>query len=507
MKLSLKNSVLRGTIILTLAGILTKIIGFFYRIYLTRTIGAAGMGLMQLTMPVAGIAFAICSSGIQTAISRFSSAAAAKNTSENTGLWLIYGLLISLPASIILTLLTYTYSDFIAKRVLLNAQCSSLIRLLAFTFPFSCFHNCVCGYYYGYKKTAIPAFSQLIEQIIRVMTVYLYSKICLQNNYPVTVTGAFIGSLISEIAATIFCFAAIFSNKSFKLRLIRISMFYEGLKKMLAFSVPLTFNRLLMHILQGCESILIPAQLILYGYSQNESISIYGILTGMALPFILFPAALTNSLSIMLLPEVSGAQSADNNASIRITIGRSIHFCLALGIFTTFLFLFYVGRIGSIIFNEPSVHMFILVLCWLCPFYYLTMTLSSILNGLGHSTLTCVQNIAAILVRIAFLIITVPFYGIAGYLWGLLLSQIIICILHYISLYRLYRPNTSPFKNIILPTCNSLLCIGISLIVYRISETFTNELIRLCIATFTAGLLFIITSCAIHYYNSGRYKK
>ena len=76
---------------------------------------------------------------------------------------------------------------------------------------------------------------------------------------------------------------------------------------MLVFSVPLTFNRLLMHILQSCESILIPAQLILYGYSQNESISIYGILTGMALPFILFPAALTNSLSIMLLPEVSGA--------------------------------------------------------------------------------------------------------------------------------------------------------------------------------------------------------
>lgn len=71
-----KNAVLKGTVILTLAGIISRIAGFFYRIFLTRQIGADGIGMFQLVTPVLGIAFALCSAGIQTAISRF---CAAKN--------------------------------------------------------------------------------------------------------------------------------------------------------------------------------------------------------------------------------------------------------------------------------------------------------------------------------------------------------------------------------------------------------------------------------------------
>ena len=509
MGINLKNSVLKGTIILTLAGVLSKVIGFFYRIYLTRTIGASGMGLMQLIMPVAGIAFAICSSGIQTAISRFCASSAVKinskdNSCQSCGEWLIYGLFISIPIALLFTYITYTHSDFIATRLLLNEQSSPLIKILSFTFPFSCFHNCVNGFYFGYKKTAIPALSQLFEQVVRVMTVYIYAKICISNNIPITVVGALWGSLISEIASTIFCMIALKFSKNFTVK----NHFYKSnIKKLFVFSLPLTLNRLLMHILQGCESILIPAQLIIYGHSQSESLSIYGVLTGMAIPFILFPAAITNSLSVMLLPEVSGAQSAKNNDSITRTIERSIHFCLAIGIFTTFLFLFYVGRIGSIIFNEPSVQLFILTLCWLCPFYYLAMILSSILNGLGHTTLTCIQSITSILIRIAFLIVVVPFYGITGYLWGLLISQIIICILHYISLYRLFNITPMPFKNIILPACLSLICIGISYIVYNIfTKIISNELLNLTIATLIASITFLIVCSLIHYYNARRNK-
>ena len=69
-----KNSVLKGTVILTLAGIISRIAGFFYRIFLTRQIGADGIGMFQLVTPVLGIAFALCSAGIQTAISRFCAA-------------------------------------------------------------------------------------------------------------------------------------------------------------------------------------------------------------------------------------------------------------------------------------------------------------------------------------------------------------------------------------------------------------------------------------------------
>ena len=66
-----QSTLLTGTLFLTLAGILTRIIGFFYRIFLSRTIGAEGLGIYQLIAPVTAICFAFTAAGIQTSISKF----------------------------------------------------------------------------------------------------------------------------------------------------------------------------------------------------------------------------------------------------------------------------------------------------------------------------------------------------------------------------------------------------------------------------------------------------
>lgn len=47
-----KNLIIKGALILTLANIITRILGFIYRIYMSNLIGAEGMGLYQLIMPV-----------------------------------------------------------------------------------------------------------------------------------------------------------------------------------------------------------------------------------------------------------------------------------------------------------------------------------------------------------------------------------------------------------------------------------------------------------------------
>lgn len=300
MKYNFKNAVFKGTIILTFAGVISRVIGFFYRIFLTRQIGSEGMGLFQLVTPILGISFALCSAGIQTAISRFSAA------KEKKSAWLTAGLVLALPTAIAFSFFTYFYAEFIACRILLNSNCTPLIQILAFAVPFSTFHNCVNGYYLGKKQAGLPAFSQLLEQFARVGTVYLYTRYCIQIGKEITVLCAVYGNLAGELASTITCSAALLFDKQAKIQAAHLS---ECIKKIFTFSVPLTANRLLVHLLQSGESILIPAQLILYGCTQSEALSIYGILMGMSLPLILFPSAITNSMSVMLLPEVSGAQS------------------------------------------------------------------------------------------------------------------------------------------------------------------------------------------------------
>ena len=68
---SAKHPVLTGTAILTCAGILSRLIGFFYRIFLSRTIGAQGLGIYQMIFPVYAFCLSGVTAGIQSALSRF----------------------------------------------------------------------------------------------------------------------------------------------------------------------------------------------------------------------------------------------------------------------------------------------------------------------------------------------------------------------------------------------------------------------------------------------------
>ena len=87
---------------------------------------------------------------------------------------------------------------------------------------------------------------------------------------------------------------------------------FSDAKELIKLSLPLTGNRILLNILQSIEAVSIPASLLIYGLSTSDALSTYGVLTGMALPCILFPSALTNSASTMLLPVITEAQTQKN---------------------------------------------------------------------------------------------------------------------------------------------------------------------------------------------------
>ncbi len=499
------NILIKGTLILTMAGIISRILGFFYRIYLTRVIGSEGIGLMQIVMPVIGLVYAICSASIQTAISKYVSSAhfhlnnnnhtnttdnhCANNKSTSQLYWLKCGLTISIPLTIILSILTYSKAEFISTRLLLTPECEPLLKILSISFIFSTIHNCTVGYYYGMKKSVIPAASQLIEQIVRILTVFLYVSYCQNNHIPVTILCAIIGNLTGEIAAALYCCLSIaLSNR----HTAKTGISMMGVKKIFVYSLPLTANRILMHLLQSGEAILVPAQLIIYGYSKSESLSHFGVLTGMALPFIMFPTAITNSLSVLLLPTVSSDCDSQNKQGLINTISKCIALCIAMGIISTFLFIFYGANIGAIIFKEPDVYGYITVLAWLCPFIYLTATLGSTLNGMGKTSTTCIQNIVGIIIRLACLILFVPKYGIPAYLIGILISQIFVCISHYISISRALHIKSDVYDWIVKPLAIGIISITLSLILESIMTNTTDSMIASIISVAVAGILFLI---------------
>lgn len=73
---------IKGTLLLTFTGLLSRLLGFFYRIFLSHTIGAHGLGLFQLVLPLQLLVMAVCASGIQSAISRLTASETALHTPD-----------------------------------------------------------------------------------------------------------------------------------------------------------------------------------------------------------------------------------------------------------------------------------------------------------------------------------------------------------------------------------------------------------------------------------------
>ena len=141
----------RGTLILTLTGITSRIMGFFYRIFLSHTIGAQGVGIYQLTLPVQGIILAAAAMGIQAAISRLCASFTALEKEKETRSTLLLGMLLSFFLSLFLSAGVYLNADFIAKELLKEARTVALLRILSFSFPLCALHSCVNSFYYARK--------------------------------------------------------------------------------------------------------------------------------------------------------------------------------------------------------------------------------------------------------------------------------------------------------------------------------------------------------------------
>ena len=210
--------------------------------------------------------------------------------------------------------------------------------------------------------------------------------------------------------------------------------------RLVCFALPLTANRTIVSLLCSVEAVYIPSRLQTYGYSTADALSIYGIFTGMALPLILFPSAITNSAAVMLLPVVSESEMTGNNRFLLKTIRRTAASCISIGFICTLGFLVFGDFAGYFLFHNRLAGNFITTLSFICPFLYLNTALASILHGLGKTAPAFFINCAGIGIRLFFTFFLIPQIGVKAVLYGLLISQMLSAFLHLMSLSKAGYP-------------------------------------------------------------------
>ena len=433
-----QSTLLRGTLILTTAGILSRIMGFFYRIFLANTIGAEGMGIYQMIFPIYSVCFSLCASGIETAISKLTAGKCATGKSQEAYEILYTGLFLTLTLSLACSFFIYQFAEKISVIFLHESRCTQLLKILALTVPFGTTQSCICGHYFGMRKTMVPSCAQLIEQILRIFCVLTISRIYIVNGMKISPVIAVIGLVFGEFCSLLFTITC-FSFRSHSKLFQPLKKTFSHFKEILPLSTPLTASRICVNLLVSLEAAMIPNALKSYGMNTSLALSVYGILNGMALPFILFPNALTGSISMMLLPTVSESQAEGSLKGLKYTLTKTFSFCIILGIVCLFFFLLFGKFLGNFVFSNDLAGKFLQTLSWICPFLYLNTTLSSVLNGLGKTSITFFTGISSLLIRIAFIFFIIPKLGIFGYLIALLVSQLYVTVITLFFLSQYFK--------------------------------------------------------------------
>lgn len=494
-KNKLKSNIIKGTLILSTASILTRIIGFVYRIYLADILGEKLLGTYQLIFPIYALCFTLYGAGMQSAISQVvatflgksdtlqnnDSSYTDKNSNKHTNnsklntniksnaspySILLVGITISFIIALLLLVIINLNSTWIACHILMVPDCDIYLKLLTYLFPFCSISSCICGFQYGLENAKPPAIAGIVEQITRIAFVFIVQgffsnkEVCCQIAVYGLTVGEFFGFLYNlyslkshkillchhkknvTLAADSYINSSklkrtlekpIFVKKKTSTKRNNSISFCESLKILFPVFISLTSIKLTISLLHSAESIFIPAALVKYGYNMDDALSIYGIYSGMAMPFILFPATITTAISIMLLPAVSKAHSAGNKKQIKKLIKRTSYFCLLTGMSANIFFLLFGNTCAKLFFHNELAGKYLTIMSFLCPFLYLTTTYSSILNGLGKPHMTFMITIICTLIKIIALIFFVPKYGMIAYIFATLISEILLSMIlkHY----------------------------------------------------------------------------
>ncbi len=496
-----------GAVILMLAALIARVIGFVYRIYLSNLIGAEGMGLFQLISPVYSLVILTLTSGISIAVSKMVAFEVAKNNPVNPGKITHMALVIIVAAGAASSLLIIANLDFISNKLLGDPRTYLSLFALVPCIPFIAAASALKGYFYGIQDVVPTAISQIAEQVARMALLYFTASVILKLGLEYACALATVGMAVGEIvnASILAIMYAVRRKKERRTiagtaaprpRICRRKI--SILKEMFRISIPVSANRFITSAMAAAEMILIPARLLAGGMDYRLSMETFGKLMGMAMPLIYFPSVVTSSLAVTLVPAISEALSLNNRKLAASRISKSIQISFLIGFLFMIIFLSFPNGIGNLFYGKENIGDILYILSFSCIFIYLQQTLTGIMNGLGKQGIALRNSLIGYVIRIAAVYFFVPLYGIGAYIASLIISALIVCALNMITAVRITGLKFNAVNWIVKPGIAGLLAFlsskFINSLVFGIFSSYSLSIIS---GVFIMSIIFIGTAYLI----------
>lgn len=429
-----------STIILFISNLIVRLLGFLYKIFLSRAMGDVGLGTYHMIFNFLMICIALTTTGIPTALSCLIAKENALKDKKDANIFFISTLYVAFFISLFISLLVSFNSTYLSFKLLQDKNLNLFILSICPAIVIITISNVLRGYFYGIKKVMVPAIGQVIEQITRILFVFLLAMyisdkamICY-----VTLMGISIGESINVIYMTICLYKESSLYNSFT---IKLKDFYHASMETLKMALPITCNKMSSVVLQSVSSMIVPSRLALCGISYTQCIGLYGIVNGMVMPFVYLPFTIGSALIVNLIPSISQEVTLNKIKNVKIKIYYAVVLTVGVGVVSALFFYFFGEELCLIVFNNKTAGTYLKAMFLAPLFLSLNQTLSGILHAIRKEIISSVNTILAMVIQVVaiYFLLPVPSLNMYAYIYAITVTAIFTTILHSIVLIRALR--------------------------------------------------------------------
>lgn len=427
---------------MTLSNMVTGIIAFIFSIILSRKLGAEGLGLYGLIMPVYGLLLCITCDGIITAVSKISAVYYCrrdfKNLNKTTGI--LFAFVILWAASV--AFLVLICHNLIAVHIVRDARAAAALMVLSPAIVFITVSAVIKGYFYGLSKYKITATVDIFEKFLRVVILLSTIAVIRPESVDGTVAIAYFALAVGELLSMSMLFLCYKVQKG-KLHRLYAGAGNDGVRfrtksriqlliDVLVISWPLGINGILSSIISTLSTLVLPRRIVAAGFTYNEALALIGRFGGMALNISFLPHIVISSMLTVLVPELSLNISKKDFWSAEERIAQVLKLAAAVGISTAIVLLTIPNTLGQLFYQRSDLGEFIKFSAPICLVCFLSSPTFGILNALGKQNIL-LKNSLIISLENLFLIVVlagIPRLNIYGDGLAMILSSLTALIIN-----------------------------------------------------------------------------
>lgn len=461
---SSNNKFLKGTLILTVSSIVVKVIGSLNWIILSRVLGGEGIGLYQMGFPIYLMAITLSSAGIPVAISIITAEKLAQK--DFLGAKRVFNVSLRL---LFVTGLVFASALFFGAHWLIDNHWIrdsrayySIIALAPAVF-FVTFLASFRGYLQGWQIMTPTAASEIVEQLMRVVTMIVFANMFMPHGLAYAAGGASMGAGVGAFCALLvlmWFYGRLKQKLKADLQQQNLLATRESaraiISRLLRLALPVSMSSLMLPVVANLDLLIVPQRLEAAGFHISQATEFFGYLTGMAVPLINLATIFTAAMTISLVPAISESRALNDVFGIRAKTRTAFRVALIITCPCFVGMYFLAEKIAELIYNAPGAADAIQTMSVGILLLGLHQISTGILQGLGRTSIPVINMIlaAAVKVFLSWTLTAIPTLGIKGAAMATVVDFGLAAVLNMIFIYK-YTGFALSFSGVFKPAVSA----------------------------------------------------